>query len=122
VKIVNLVAITNRFVSEFVSLSDAGTAFNSGSGHPDCEAEGVVIATVATLSEGGPTELSSPNHEGRIEKPLTFQIRDETGNGLIDGLAVFAMTVFQLLLGNCFFNPSEVMQLLGRGWRGFSKT
>src|SRR5688500_15093360 len=66
----------------------ASTGLHAATGHPHGETLRMVIAAVVRLGERAlavdrAAKLTSPDHQGIVEEPALFEIRDETVTALI---------------------------------------
>ena len=57
-----------------------------------------MVAAVPSLSEGRPAEFTGPDDEGLLENAQLFQVGDESGDRLIDGFAIFVVTIKQVVV------------------------
>ena len=78
------------------SVGDAG--LHAAAGHPGSEAEGVVVAPVSALGEGGASEFPGPDDERFVKKAEFSQIGDKGGDRLIDGFAVFTVPIDEIVV------------------------
>ena len=98
VEVVDLHFVFDSFVSPFISRAVGDSGFYAAAREPSGEAEGVVVAAVPSLSERGSPEFAGPDDEGFFEEAEFFQVGDEGRNGLIDGFAVFVMTINEVAM------------------------
>lgn len=95
-KIVDLALVFDRAVSPFIGCAIDRAPLDTTARHPHGERERVVIATIGSLGERRSTELSSPDHEGRIEESSLLKIFEQCGDGLVDGQGVFGVPLFEI--------------------------
>ena len=74
VEVVDIEAILDDLVSPVICLPHADTAANAAPCHPDGKAVGIVVPSIAALSERGAPELARPNDQGGIEEAPSAQI------------------------------------------------
>jgi len=55
-------------IAEIVGRAVDHAAFDAAAGHPDAEAVGVVVASVAALRERRPAKFASPDNERVVEQ------------------------------------------------------
>ena len=72
----DVVAVFDGVEAELVGFAVGDAAFDAAAGHPDGEAVGVVVASVAALGAGGSAELGGPDDEGFVEQAALFQVFD----------------------------------------------
>ena len=73
------------------AIGDAG--LDSATGHPGCEATGVMVPPVIlfgelTLAVGGAAKFTAPDDESILEHVPLFEVGDQGGAGLVDILAL----------------------------------
>ena len=95
VEIVNIQAFINGLVAVLVGGAIHGAALHAAAGHPEAEAEGIVIASVAALREGGAAEFAHPHDQRAVEQPAAFEIAQQGGDGFVDGFGVFLVTALE---------------------------
>ena len=93
VEIVNVYRIFDDIVAEIVGFSVTDPGFDTGAGHPHCEAARVVITAIIgraelTLRINGPAELPAPYHERVVEQAAAFQVHDQCAGGLVGSFAL----------------------------------
>ena len=67
--------IANHVVSEVVGLPNYSAALDATTGHPDCEAAGMILPSiVAALGEDGAAELTAQQNKGLIKQTATFEV------------------------------------------------
>lgn len=98
VEIVDLDFVFYGLVAPVVGCSVANPRLDAAAGHPGGKAEGVVIAPVSALGEGSASEFAGPDDERFVEKAEFFQIGDQGGDRLIDGFAVFTVTIDEIVV------------------------
>ena len=86
-------AVLGDAVGVVVRLSVSQSAFYAAPGEPSGEIPGVMIAPKVravefSLTIIGPTEFTSPNHEGVLEQSTLFQVRHQSIRGLVGFLAL----------------------------------
>jgi len=74
VQIMDFDPVLHDFVSPFVGFAKGDASLHAAAGQPDAEAERVVIAAIAALSEWGAAELSGPNNQRGFEQAARFQV------------------------------------------------
>ena len=75
VQIANMMAVDNRFLTQFVRLTVGSPSPDAGAGHKIGEALWIVVATAAAaLHDGLTAKLAAPNHERLIEETALFQV------------------------------------------------
>ena len=62
-EVVDLALVFDDAITPLVGRSVDGASFDSATGHPDREGEGMVIATIGSLGKGSSPELSCPHNE-----------------------------------------------------------
>ena len=87
--------------AEFVGLSYANAAFDAASGHPHCEAGGVVVAagSLGVFGGGLTAEFAAPDDEGFVEEAALFEVFEEAGDGFVGAAGVLVMIVFEVAVG-----------------------
>ena len=95
VHVVNGEFVLHDAVAVFIRGAINRSALRAASCHPQAESLGIVIAAVA-LGEGGATELSGENEQGRFEEAPLFQVLDEGGDGLINRAGVLFVAVLDV--------------------------
>ena len=96
-KIVDLISIFDRLVSEFVRITHTDPFLDATSGKPHGETEGIVVATIDPWAKGVRPN-SSPDDQGRVQKTESTKIGDQGGNWLINGLTVLGVSVLQFVV------------------------
>ena len=79
-------AVFDRPHSKFVGCSVPETAANASTGHPDGEAEVVVVSPWllgGDIGRGRATKFPTPDDQGFVEQPLGFQVGQQGGDGLV---------------------------------------
>ena len=85
---------TCRYAAEIVRRADRLTGLNASTGEPHREGFDLMIAAdgdvrfVALLSNGGSTQLSTPDDKRVVQQSALTQIVDESGRRLIRQLAL----------------------------------
>jgi len=74
VQIVDFAHALDGLVAELVGRAERDSRSHAGAGHPEREAELVVIAAVGPLGERRATELAGPDDEGILEHAARFQV------------------------------------------------
>ena len=59
--------LVHRPVTELVRGADDIATTNPAAGHPHRESKGIVVATVGSLSEGGPPKFTGPHEQRRFQ-------------------------------------------------------
>ena len=85
----------DHFVTIFVSFAVDAAAFDAATGQPDGKTERIVIASIGTLGEGCAPKFSGPGHEGVFQQATRLKVREQAGDGLIDGARVVFMARFE---------------------------
>ena len=85
-------------VTGFAGGSIDETGFGASAGHPDGEAEGVVVPAVAVAGVGRAAEFAGPDDERFVEEAAGFEVLDEGGDGLIGDQGVGLVSFFQLVV------------------------
>ena len=98
VEVVDLDFVFDGLVAPVVGCSVANPRFDAAPSHPGGEAEGVVVAPISALGEGGASEFAGPDDERFVEKSEFFQIGDQGGDRLVDGFAIFTVTVDEIVV------------------------
>lgn len=98
VEVMDLDLVLDRLVSPVVGAAIGKPRFDAAAGHPGGEAEGVVVATVAALGEGGAAKFAGPDHERFVEQSELFEVGDEGSDRLVDGLAVLVVPVDEIIV------------------------
>ena len=81
----------NDFGSTFSNLirgTDHVTSIDSASGHPETESARVVVSPVGSLYVRCSAKFAPPDHEGVFQHAALGQVGQESGQGLVGGLAV----------------------------------
>jgi len=68
------------------------------SSHPNRKAKRIVVTTITTLSKWRSAKFSGPNDEGGVEQAESTKIGNQASDGLIDGLAIFSVTIDELIM------------------------
>ena len=71
-------------VTEFVGGAEDSAGLEAAASHPEAEAVGVVVASAATLGEGGAAELAGEDDNGALEQAALLEILQKRGNRLVD--------------------------------------
>ena len=95
VQIMNFISVFHSPVAEFIGCSNGAARFDSTSGKPSGAPKGVVVTTIGTLSEGGPSEFSGPYDQSFVQHTQFAKITYKSGDRLIHGFAILPMTVNQ---------------------------
>src|SRR5262249_42277006 len=75
-------------VADFIGGADALAALDSRAGHEDGHRAWVVIAADAALRDRHAAEFAVPHDRRLIEQAAAVQIRDQTGNRLVEFVSV----------------------------------
>ena len=95
-EVVDGALVLHGLVTEVVGGAVGEAGLHAAAGHPDGEAERIVIATVRALREGRAAEFTGPDDQGGIEQAALAQILDECGDGLIGLLRHLAVAFLHL--------------------------
>ena len=66
-QIMDMQAVFDRMQSDLIGATDRLTASDSATGHPHRKAVGIVVASVPFFAHRCASELTTPDHQGRIE-------------------------------------------------------
>ena len=75
----------DRLVAPIVRRSEGNARLHSSAREPRREAELIVVASVAALSKGRPSEFAGEDDKGFVKKTTLTEVGNESGNRLIDG-------------------------------------
>jgi len=92
-KVVDFIAVLDRFVSKFIGTAHADALLDAAPGKPHGKPKGIVIAAIGALGEGRSAEFPSPDNQGRIQKTKTPKITDQGGNRLVDRFAILSVSI-----------------------------
>lgn len=67
-----------------IGFTDDGSAGDPSAGHDRKTRAGPVIPSDRGIDFRSSSEIGHPDHEGRVEQPLLFEIDQECGDGLVD--------------------------------------
>ena len=87
--------LVDGMVAVFVGGAADAASADAASGQPEGETEGVVVASVGALGEGGSSEFAGEDDEGLVEEAAGFEVFDEAGNGLVDLVGHVAVAFFE---------------------------
>lgn len=82
-EIVDAEAVFDGVVAEIVSGAVAEAGLEAAAGDPEAEAVGIVVATIAALSEWRAAKLAAEDDDGAFEKTACFEVTEQRGDGLI---------------------------------------
>ena len=80
----DVVAILDGVEADFVGRAMHDAALESAAGHPDGEAEDVMVATVRSLRTRSATELGGEDDERFVEQAATVEILQQAADRLVD--------------------------------------
>ena len=80
----HVVPIFDGVEAQFVGRAVGDAPLQASSGHPDREAERMMVATIASLRAGRAAELGGPDDERLVEQPALFQVLEEPRDRTID--------------------------------------
>ena len=83
-EVVHRTLVLDNVVTVLVGGAGNSAAPDAAAREPDGEPEGVVVAAVGALGEGGPAEFAGPNDECFVEEAARFEVFEESGDGLVD--------------------------------------
>ena len=112
VEIVHVDRVLRDVVAEVIGLPMDVAFLDSGTGHPQGEAAGVMIATVdfacqLALTIGCPSELTTPDNQGIVEQAPLFEIFDQRSRWLVGVATLTGKLVVQVSM----LVPTHVEQL-----------
>ena len=96
-EVMNVDAVFDGAVAEFVGAAPGHSAFDTAARHPDGEAMMIVVATGGCASAdrhfhgGCASEFATAEHEGFVEQSALSEICEEGGGGAIDFLTESTM-------------------------------
>src|SRR4051794_14211175 len=96
VNVMYMRAILDRTQPNLIRCTDHLAAFDTAARHPDREAPWIMVTTFTLLIKWGPAKLTAPHHQRGIEQTTCFQIRQQTGNRLVRGVAHLAVVPFKI--------------------------
>src|SRR2546427_526429 len=86
--------------TQLISSAVDEPTLNSTSGHPDREAEGVMIATsLCAFDARRPSKFGGPDNHRLIQQPALLQILQQTSNWFVDLRAQLTVGFLQLGVG-----------------------
>ncbi len=68
VQVVDVALVFDGFVAPVVGCAVGGAGLDAAAGEPDGEAEGIVVASVAALGEGGAAKFAGPDDQRVIQQ------------------------------------------------------
>ena len=80
------------------------SGFGAATGHPHREAVGIVITTVVAtthlaieeLATWSAAKFAAAEDKGVVQKTPGFEVAQERGNGLVDGMGIPTVSFFQI--------------------------
>ena len=84
--------------AEFVGGAVSESALDAAPGHPDAEAVGVMIATIAVLGARRASKLGGPNNDRLVQEAPLLEVLQQRTNRLIDFFAHTGMAFFETLV------------------------
>ncbi len=91
----HVVPILDGVESDLVGRSVHDSPFQPSAGHPDREAEDVMISSVRTLRTGGAAELGGEHDQRLVEQAAAVEILQQSADRLIHGQGVFGMVLLE---------------------------
>ncbi len=98
-KVVHVHAIHRRPQPDRVGRAVDRSALDSAAGHPVAEAMRVVIASLAALGHGHPSEFAAPDDERAFEKSAALEVFEKSGDRLIGAAAHGGVICFDVVVG-----------------------
>ena len=90
VEVVDMHAVVNGTKAEFVRFAPCHAATDTAACEEGGEAVVIVVTSGAIFRGGSASEFAAPEDEGVIEESALFEVREESGDGAIDGVAEVA--------------------------------
>ena len=79
-QVINGRPVFNGVISQVVGRAISDAPLDAPAGHPDAEAERVVVSTICPLCERRATEFSRPDNQRLVEQAASFQVLDQAGS------------------------------------------
>ena len=95
----DVVAVLDGVEAEFVGRAVDDAPLDPAAGHPDGEAEDVVVAPVRPLRAGGAAELGGEDHERLVEQAALVQVLEQAADRLVNGQGVLLVVGPQRAVG-----------------------
>ena len=92
-KVVNFIAVLDRFISKFIGTAHADSLLDPSAGKPHGKTKRIVIATIGALGKGSSAEFTPPDDQGRIQKTQAAKITYQGGNRLVDRFAILGVSI-----------------------------
>ena len=99
VQVGDVVPMFDGVEAELVGRAVDDAALDAAAGEPGGEAVGVVVAAVRLLRSGRSAELGAPDDERLVQQAALFQIRQQSGDRLVDLGAEFRVTCLERRVG-----------------------
>ena len=95
-EVIDSLHLLHGVVAEVVGFAESHAATHAAACHPDAEAVGIVVASVAALGEESAAEFASPDDERAVEQAAGFEVFDEARDGLVHLPSHVAMAFLDL--------------------------
>ena len=95
----DVVAVFDGVEAELVGRAVGDAPLDAAAGHPDREAERMVVAAVGSLRAGRAAELGRPDDDRLVEQAALLQIGQQPGDRLVDLGALRGVILPQVAVG-----------------------
>jgi len=95
----DVMAVFDGVEAQLVGRAVGDAPLDATAGHPDREAEGMMVAAVASLRARGAAKLGRPDHDRVVEQTTLLEVGQEPGDRLVDLGTLRGMVLPQAAVG-----------------------